>query len=136
MQHLLQPSLALPEEVGAAVGGTAGALIGNYMDKQEAKLRQQMAGTGVDVVRKGDNITLDMPGGVTFAVGSAPERIQWALGVLTERLRETGLVYPCACSRKEIAAAGTPVAVRPLQNIPSFDALRARLDIATLMGSG
>jgi imidazolonepropionase-like amidohydrolase len=34
---------------------------------------------------------------------------------------------------KEIAAAGTPVAVRPLQNIPTFDALQARLDIATLM---
>lgn len=34
---------------------------------------------------------------------------------------------------KEIAAARTPVAVRPLQDIPSFDALRARLDIATLM---
>ena len=30
-----------------------------------------MAGTGVDVVRKGDNITLDMPGGVTFAFNSS-----------------------------------------------------------------
>ena len=34
---------------------------------------------------------------------------------------------------REIAAAGTPVAVRPLQDIPTFDALRSRLDIATLM---
>jgi outer membrane protein OmpA-like peptidoglycan-associated protein len=46
------------------------AAVGNYQDKQEAKLRQQMAGTGVDVVRKGDNITLDMPGNVTFAFDS------------------------------------------------------------------
>jgi outer membrane protein OmpA-like peptidoglycan-associated protein len=30
-----------------------------------------MAGTGVEVVRKGDNITLDMPGNVTFAFDSA-----------------------------------------------------------------
>ena len=41
------------------------------MDKQEAKLRQQMAGTGVEVVRMGDNLTLDMPGNVTFAFDSA-----------------------------------------------------------------
>jgi outer membrane protein OmpA-like peptidoglycan-associated protein len=47
------------------------------MDKQEAKLRQQMAGTGVDVVRKGDNITLDMPGNVTFAFNSADLNAQF-----------------------------------------------------------
>jgi outer membrane protein OmpA-like peptidoglycan-associated protein len=48
-----------------------------YQDKQEAKLRQQMAGTGVDVVRKGDNITLDMPGGVTFAFNSSDLNAQF-----------------------------------------------------------
>jgi len=53
--------------IGAGIGALAGGAVGNYQDKQEAKLRQQMAGTGVDVVRKGDNITLDMPGNVTFA---------------------------------------------------------------------
>jgi hypothetical protein len=34
-------------------------------------LRERMAGTGVNVVREGDNITLDMPGNVTFAFDSA-----------------------------------------------------------------
>ncbi|MEO7558465.1 MAG: OmpA family protein, partial [Gammaproteobacteria bacterium] len=29
-------------------------------------LRQRMAGTGVDVVRQGDNITLNMPSAITF----------------------------------------------------------------------
>jgi outer membrane protein OmpA-like peptidoglycan-associated protein len=57
--------------IGAAAGALVGGSVGYYQDKQEAKLRQQMAGTGVDVVRKGDNITLDMPGGVTFAFDSA-----------------------------------------------------------------
>jgi outer membrane protein OmpA-like peptidoglycan-associated protein len=57
--------------IGAGVGALAGGMAGNYMDKQEAKLRQQMAGTGVEVVRKGDNLTLDMPGNVTFAFDSA-----------------------------------------------------------------
>jgi outer membrane protein OmpA-like peptidoglycan-associated protein len=36
-----------------------------------------MAGTGVDVVRKGDNITLDMPGGVTFAFNSSDLNAQF-----------------------------------------------------------
>jgi outer membrane protein OmpA-like peptidoglycan-associated protein len=57
--------------IGAGVGALAGGAAGSYMDKQEAKLRQQMAGTGVEVVRKGDNLTLDMPGNVTFAFDSA-----------------------------------------------------------------
>jgi len=57
--------------IGAAAGALAGGAVGYYMDKQEAKLREQMAGTGVDVVRNGDNITLDIPGGVTFAFDSA-----------------------------------------------------------------
>jgi len=63
--------------IGAAVGALAGGSVGYYMDKQEAKLRQQMAGTGVDVVRKGDNITLDMPGGVTFAFNSSDLNAQF-----------------------------------------------------------
>ena len=57
--------------IGAAAGALVGGAVGNYMDRQEAKLRQQMAGTGVDVVRQGDHITLDMPGNVTFAFDSA-----------------------------------------------------------------
>ena len=63
--------------IGAAAGALVGGAAGNYMDKQEAKLRQQMAGSGVDVVRKGDNITLDMPGNVTFAFNSADLNAQF-----------------------------------------------------------
>ena len=63
--------------IGAAAGALAGGAVGYYMDKQEAKLREQMAGTGVDVVRQGDNITLDMPGGVTFAFDSSDLNAQF-----------------------------------------------------------
>ena len=52
--------------VGAGVGGLAGGAIGNYQDRQERALRESMAGTGVDVVRQGDNITLNMPENITF----------------------------------------------------------------------
>lgn len=57
--------------VGAGVGGLAGGGIGAYQDRQEAALRRDLAGTGVDVVRQGDNITLNMPGAITFAFDSS-----------------------------------------------------------------
>ena len=57
--------------IGAAIGGLGGAAIGNYQDQQERKLRAQLANSGVEVQRVGNNITLDMPGGVTFATNSA-----------------------------------------------------------------
>jgi outer membrane protein OmpA-like peptidoglycan-associated protein len=57
--------------IGAAIGGLGGAAIGSYQDQQERKLRAQLANTGVEVQRVGNNITLDMPGGVTFATNSS-----------------------------------------------------------------
>jgi len=57
--------------IGAGVGALAGGAVGYYMDVQEAKLRQKLAGTGVSVTRDGDNIILNMPGNVTFATDSA-----------------------------------------------------------------
>jgi outer membrane protein OmpA-like peptidoglycan-associated protein len=60
--------------IGAGVGAIAGGGVGYYMDVQEAKLRQQMAGTGVTVNRNGDQITLNMPGNITFATDSADLR--------------------------------------------------------------
>jgi outer membrane protein OmpA-like peptidoglycan-associated protein len=41
------------------------------MDRQEAKLRAQLEKTGVSVTRIGNNITLNMPGNITFATNSA-----------------------------------------------------------------
>ena len=52
-------------------GALAGGGVGYYMDQQEMKLRQQLEGTGVSVTRMGDNITLNMPGNITFAVDSS-----------------------------------------------------------------
>ena len=57
--------------IGAGIGALTGAAVGNYMDKQEAELRAKLEGTGVRVVRTGDNITLVMPGNITFATDSA-----------------------------------------------------------------
>lgn len=57
--------------LGAGIGAVVGAGVGHYMDEQEKKLKQQTAGTGVEVIREGDNLVLDMPSEVTFAVDSS-----------------------------------------------------------------
>jgi outer membrane protein OmpA-like peptidoglycan-associated protein len=57
--------------IGAGIGALTGAAVGNYMDQQEAELRRKLEGTGVRVVRTGDQITLVMPGNITFATDSA-----------------------------------------------------------------
>ncbi|MEA1072637.1 OmpA family protein [Sphingomonas sp. LY160] len=54
--------------LGAGIGAIAGGAVGAYMDRQEADLRRQTAGTGVDVIRQGDDLILRMPSGITFAV--------------------------------------------------------------------
>lgn len=54
--------------VGAGIGAIAGGAVGAYMDRQEAELRRQTAGTGVDVLRQGDDLILRMPASVTFDV--------------------------------------------------------------------
>jgi outer membrane protein OmpA-like peptidoglycan-associated protein len=57
--------------IGAGVGALAGGAVGKYMDNEEAKLRQQLQGTGVSVTRYGDNLILNMPGNVTFATNQS-----------------------------------------------------------------
>jgi len=56
--------------IGAGIGGLAGGGIGLYMDRQEAKLREELRGTGVSVSRRGDQIILNMPGNITFETAS------------------------------------------------------------------
>jgi len=52
--------------IGAGIGALAGGSVGYYMDRQAAKLREELAGTGVSVTKVGNNIVLNMPGNVTF----------------------------------------------------------------------
>lgn len=56
---------------GAAVGALAGSAIGSYMDKQEQEFNRELADTGIEVKRQGDNLQLIMPGNITFASGNA-----------------------------------------------------------------
>ena len=73
--------------IGAAAGGAIGGGIGYYMDKQEAELRHKLEGTGVRVVRNGDEITLVMPGNITFDTGRSEVKAGFF-----ETLESVGLV--------------------------------------------
>ncbi len=53
--------------IGAGVGALVGGGVGNYMDRQEQELRQQLINSGVSVSRNGNEIILNMPSNVTFA---------------------------------------------------------------------
>ncbi|WP_343715169.1 OmpA family protein [Inquilinus sp.] len=63
--------------IGAGIGALAGGAIGNYMDRQQAELRRNLAGTGIGVNRRGDNLVLEIPGDVTFATDSATIKPQF-----------------------------------------------------------
>lgn len=63
--------------IGAAAGGALGGGAGVYMDRQEAQLRQRLEGSGVRVVRSGDEIELIMPGNITFDLNQTSIRSQF-----------------------------------------------------------
>jgi outer membrane protein OmpA-like peptidoglycan-associated protein len=58
--------------VGAAVGGISGGLIGNYMDKQEAEMRQALSNVeGASIQRDQDVLAVNFKSDVMFSTGSA-----------------------------------------------------------------
>lgn len=52
--------------LGAGIGAIAGVAVGEYMNRQERELRRRTEGTGVEVERRGDELVLTMPSGITF----------------------------------------------------------------------
>ena len=76
--------------VGAGIGALAGGGIGAYQDKQEAELRRETAGTGIDVSRDGDVIKLNLPDGVTFDFAKYDLKPQFypALNTIASTLKE------------------------------------------------
>lgn len=78
--------------VGAGIGGVAGAAVGYQMDKQIKELKEQTAGSGVDVTEVGDGeaILVNLPDGVTFAVNSTTisPQFQRTLDTIAESMRQ------------------------------------------------
>ena len=55
--------------VGAGIGGVAGGVVGYQLDQQIRELREETAGSGVDVTETDDGFLVNLPD-VTFATGS------------------------------------------------------------------
>ena len=72
-----------PAALLRAVGALAGGAIGNYMDRQEAAMREALSDTGVGVRREGNDLRLIMPGDVTFATNSSDIQGQF-YGILND----------------------------------------------------
>ncbi len=65
--------------IGAGIGGVAGGAVGYQMDRQIKELREQTAGSGIDVSEAdgGQSILVNLPDGVTFDVDSATLKPQF-----------------------------------------------------------
>jgi outer membrane protein OmpA-like peptidoglycan-associated protein len=80
--------------VGAGLGGVAGAAVGYQMDKQIKELKEQTAGSGVDVTEtdNGQAILVNLPDGVTFDVGSAT--LNPTFRTTLDKVAESLIQYP------------------------------------------
>ena len=80
--------------VGAGIGGVAGAAVGYQMDKQIKELKEQTAGSGVDVTQadNGQSILVNLPDGVTFDVDSSTLKPQFRATL--DRIAQSLQTYP------------------------------------------
>ena len=65
--------------IGAGIGGIAGGAVGYQMDQQIKELKEQTAGSGIDVTEAdgGQSILVNLPDGVTFDVDSSSLKPQF-----------------------------------------------------------
>ena len=89
-----QPSRPLTPPQVASAGPLKTAMIGGYMDNQEAALRSAMRGTGVLVGRPGDDIVLhirsdEMFAGNSFDLSERAKDILWRLAPVLRHFDHT-----------------------------------------------
>jgi outer membrane protein OmpA-like peptidoglycan-associated protein len=77
--------------VGAGIGGVAGAAVGYQKDKQIRELKEQTAGSGIDVRDEGDGILVNLPD-VTFAVDSTA--ISPSFQAALDKVAQSMIQYP------------------------------------------
>lgn len=80
--------------IGAGLGAAVGGIAGNYMDRQDAELRAQLQGTGVQIARVGRDIRLIMPGDITFENDRADIRSGFyntlnSVGIVLRKFKKT-----------------------------------------------
>ncbi|PIR39672.1 MAG: cell envelope biogenesis protein OmpA [Alphaproteobacteria bacterium CG11_big_fil_rev_8_21_14_0_20_39_49] len=82
--------------IGAGIGAAAGGGAGYFMDRQEAELRQTLQNTGVSVTRNGKNITLNMPGNITFDTNQSNIKPEFygtlnSIAIVLKKFNQTGV---------------------------------------------
>ncbi len=110
----------------AALGcGLVGAGVGAYMDVQEAKLREELRGTGVSVSREGDTIKLIMPGNITFETDSYNLRNSFypvlnSVGKVLAKYNDTTLRITGHTDSTGSKAYNQPLSERRAQSVASY----------------
>ncbi len=54
--------------IGAGIGAVTGAGVGVYLDNQQAELEKNLEGTGATVTNNGEELLVNLPSSITFAV--------------------------------------------------------------------
>ncbi|MDR1834727.1 MAG: OmpA family protein [Fusobacteriaceae bacterium] len=78
--------------IGAAAGTLVGASWGQYRENQEKEFSRRLRGSGVEVNRRGENLQLYLPSGVTFGTDQYRIRSQF-YGVLDD-IADVLIQYP------------------------------------------
>ena len=60
---------------GAVIGGAAGAVIGNILDRQEADLRRDIGDSGAIITNTGSELIVTLPESITFDTDSTYVRV-------------------------------------------------------------
>ncbi|UFS69401.1 OmpA family protein [Geomonas sp. RF6] len=110
----------------AAIGGLSGAVVGGavglYMDKQAAKLKQQMP--EAEVVRDGDKVYVALPSGILFDLGKdalkPAARDSLAKAATTLRTSETNIIIEGHTDSTGNNSINQPLSERRARNVMNF----------------
>lgn len=105
--------------IGAGVGALLGLGWGAYRDHQVAALQESLKNTPVQVNTAGENIVLNLPGGVTFATNSANITPQFYQAL--NSIAQVMIQYP----ETQIVIAGYTDSTGPLNHNIELSAARA-----------
>lgn len=81
-----------------------------YMDRQDSDLRSQIAGIGVDVIRRGDELLVRIPAALTFDPGSADIKPQFdaTLNEVARTLKTYNQTYVDVLGHTDTTGAPAP----------------------------